>query len=161
MKCKPVHIHLKPDDKPHAKHVPIPIPVQLRDQVKADLDKDVKSGDISVSEPVTWYSSMVVTADIIHTAPQSWLAKVECTVFRETHHCEPPLKLVMQVQAESLKKVIDLNDGYHSISIDEERSNLTTFITPFGRYKHLYVRGYVATGDAYTRYYDNVIKEII
>ena len=55
MKCKDVHIHLKPDAKPYATHVPISVPIHWRDEVKADLDRDAKNGvidEVPVGEPL-------------------------------------------------------------------------------------------------------------
>ena len=165
MNCKPVHIHLKPDAKPHARHVPIPIPMHWRDQVKADLDKDVENGVIEpvpVGEPVTWCSPMVVAAKKDGTPRRTVdLQKLNAQCVRETHHCEPPFKLAMQIPAGTLKTVIDAKDGYHSIPLDEESRHLTTFITPWGRYRYLRLpQGYVAAGDAYTRRYDEIIKGV-
>ena len=39
MNRKPVQIHLKPDAVPQAVHVPIPIPIYWKDQVKADIER--------------------------------------------------------------------------------------------------------------------------
>jgi hypothetical protein len=165
MNCKPVHIHLKPDAEPHARHVPIPIPVHWREQVKADLDRDVENGvvePVPIGEPVTWCSPMVVAAKKDGTPRRTVdLQKLNAHCLRETHHCEPPFKLAMQVPAGTLKTVIDAKDGYHSIRLDKESRHLTTFITPWGRYRYLRLpQGYVAAGDAYTRRYDEVIKEV-
>ena len=52
-------------------------------------------------------------------------------------------------------------DGYHAIELDAESQPLTTFITEWGRYIYLCLpQGYLAAGDAYTRRYDEVIKDI-
>ena len=80
---------------------------------------------------------------------------------RETHHCESPFKLACQVPAGTKKTVIDATDGYHSIPLDEASRHLTTFITPWGRYRYLRLpQGYIAAGDAYTRRYDEIIKDV-
>ena len=65
MNCKPVHIHLKQNAIPSAIHVPIPVPIHWKDEVKASLDKDVASGiieSVPIGEPVSWCSPMVVVA---------------------------------------------------------------------------------------------------
>ena len=65
MKCKPVHIHLKPDAVPHARHVPVPVPIHWKEQVKADLLRDVENDiieEVPIGEPVVWCSQMVVAA---------------------------------------------------------------------------------------------------
>ena len=64
MLCKPVHIHLKPDLKPYAVHIPIPVPFHWKEEVKANSDKDMKNGIIEpvpIGEAVSRCSLMVVT----------------------------------------------------------------------------------------------------
>ena len=165
MRCKPVHIHVKPGAEPHARHFPIPMPVHWRDEVKAGIDKDINNGVIEpvpVGEPLSWCSPMVVAAKKDGTPRRTVdLQKLNAQCLRETHHCEPPFKLAMQVPAGTMKTVIDAKDGYHSIELDEESRPLTTFITPWGRYRYLRLpQGYVAAGDAYTRRYDEVIRDV-
>ena len=65
MNCKPVPIHLKLDPVPHAVHVPIPIPMHWKDQVKAGKERDIADGileAVSIGVPATWCFPMVVTA---------------------------------------------------------------------------------------------------
>ena len=53
------------------------------------------------------------------------------------------------------------NDGYHQVPLDEESSKLTTFITEFGRFQYLRApQGHLASGDAYTRHYDDIISDV-
>ena len=59
------------------------------------------------------------------------------------------------------KTVLDAVDGYHTVTLDEESQPLTTFITELGRFMYLRMpQGYLASGDAYTRRYDEIIKDI-
>ena len=165
MRCPPVHIHLKEDAQPYARHVPITIPVHWRDTVKADIDRDVENGVIEpvpIGEPVSWCSPMVVAAKKDGRPRRTVdLQRLNAQCLRETHHCEPPFKLALQVPAGTFKTVIDAKDGYHSIELDEESRPLTTFITPWGRYRYRRLpQGYVAAGDAYTRRYDEIIKNV-
>ena len=52
-------------------------------------------------------------------------------------------------------------DGYHAIELDAESQPITTFITEWGRCIYLRLpQEYLAAGDAYTRRYDEVIKNI-
>ena len=67
----------------------------------------------------------------------------------------------MQVPPNTKKTVLDTVDGYHSIILDEEAQPLTTFISEWGKFMYLRMpQGYLASGDAYTRRYDEVIKDI-
>ena len=165
MNCKPVHIHLKENAVPTAVHVPIPIPLHWKQEIKADLDRDVKNGIIEpvpIGEPVTWCSPMVVIPKKNGKPRRTVdLQKLNSQCLRETHHCQAPFKLACQVPKGMKKTVLDATDGYHSIPLDDESKPLTTFITEWGRFRYLRLpQGFVAAGDAYTRRYDEVIKDI-
>ena len=56
---------------------------------------------------------------------------------------------------------MDAVDGYHAVPLHIDSRPLTNFITPFGafRYKRL-PQGFLASGDAYTRRYDELISHI-
>ena len=59
------------------------------------------------------------------------------------------------------RKLLDAVDAYNSILLDKDSQPLTTFITEWGRFMYLRMpQGYLASGDAYTRRYDEVIKDI-
>ena len=166
MNTKPVHIHLKEDATPFATHVPIPVPIHWKEEIKANIDRDVANGVIEpvpIGEPVTWCSPMVVTTRKGSTKPRRTvdLQKLNAQCLRETHHCQSPFKLACQIPANTKKTVFDATDGYHSIELDDESKPLTTFITVWGRYRYRRLpQGYSAAGDAYTRRYDEIIKDV-
>ena len=165
MKAKPAHIHINSDAKPHVKHTPIPIPFNLKQSVKKSLDDDVLRGIIApvpIRTPVEWCTTMVIAqkknGSIRRTVDLQHLNK-QCK--RETHHCPSPFQLACQVPANTKKTVFDAVDGYHAIPLDEESQHLTTFITEWGRYRYLRMpQGFLASGDAYTSRYDDIIKDI-
>ena len=58
------------------------------------------------------------------------------------------------------KTVSDAWNGYHSVPLQPEDRHFTTFITPLGRYRYCSApQGYIASGDAYTRRFDEVAAE--
>ena len=60
------------------------------------------------------------------------------------------------------KTVLDAVDGYHSIPLDEESQPLINFIMEWGRFMYLRMpQGYLASGDAYTRSYNKIIKDTL
>ncbi|CAC5407544.1 unnamed protein product [Mytilus coruscus] len=60
-----------------------------------------------------------------------------------------------------VETVLDAWNGYHSVPIPEEDRHLTTIITPWGRYRYkTSPQGYIASGDAYTRRYDEIVADI-
>ena len=59
------------------------------------------------------------------------------------------------------KTVFDCCNGYHSIPLHEEDRHLTTFITPWGRYRYKTApQGYIASGDSYSRPCDELVSHI-
>ena len=116
VETKPVHIHLKPDAKPHAQHVPIPIPFHWKSDVKNDLDLDVERGPVPIGTPVQWCSRMLVTAKK-NGKPRRVVdfQKLNAQCLRETDHCPSPFQADFQVSANSKKTVFDAVDGYHSV----------------------------------------------
>ena len=104
MNCKPAHIHLKQDAVPFAAHVPIPVPIHWKEQVKANLDKDVKDGVIEavpVGEPVVWCSPMFVTAK------KRWKTTLYCRSTEVEHAVPtrtPPLSKPVQTGMPSVAK---------------------------------------------------------
>ena len=165
MDTKPAHIHLKADATPHARHNPIPVPFHLKETIKKSLDDDVKRGIITpvpIGTPVEWCTTMVTATkkngSIRRTVD---LQQLNAQSKRETHHCPSPFQLACQVPSNTKKTVFDAVDGYHAIPLDEESQHLTTFITEWGRYMYLRMpQGFVASGDAYTSRYDDIIKDI-
>ena len=165
MKCEPVHIHLRKDAKPWAIHRPFQIPLCWKDEVKASLDRDVRDGiieEVPIGEPVTWCSPMIVVQKK-DGRPRRTIdfQKLNSQCDRETHHCQSPFQLALQVPNGTKKTVLDATDGYHSIPLDDTSKPLTTFITEWGRYRYRRLpQGYVAAGDAYTRRYDSIITGV-
>ena len=79
---------------------------------------------------------------------------------RETHHTQSPFHQARSVPSGKKKTVIDAWNGYHSIPLHKDDFHLTTFITPWGRYRYKVApQGYLASGDSYTRRYDQVVAE--
>ncbi|KAK3788810.1 hypothetical protein RRG08_029257 [Elysia crispata] len=82
---------------------------------------------------------------------------------RETHHTPSPFHQARSVPHGKKKTVLDAWNGYHSVPIRAEDRHLTTFITPWGRYRYKTTpspQGYIASGDGYTRRYDEIVAEI-
>ena len=80
---------------------------------------------------------------------------------RETHHVKPPFLQARSIPRDTWKSVTDAWNGYHSVPLREEDRYLTTFITPWGRYRYKVApQGATPSGDAYTRRYDEVIADV-
>ena len=59
------------------------------------------------------------------------------------------------------RQVVDCWNGFHSCPLRESDRHLTTFITPSGRFRYITApQGYLASGDGYTRRYDEIISNV-
>merc|ERR1711994_840436 len=80
---------------------------------------------------------------------------------REPHHVKSPFQQAKSIPPNTYKTVVDCWNGYHSVPIREEDRHLTTFITPFGRFRYCTApQGFKASGDGYTRRYDEIIADV-
>ena len=81
-------------------------------------------------------------------------------VARETHHTPSPFHQARGIPENKRKTVFDAWNGYHchSVRLHEDDKHLTTFITPWGRYRYCVApQGYRASSDGYTRRYDEIV----
>ena len=71
-----------------------------------------------------------------------------------------PFHQARLVPPNTKKTVLDAWNGYHSVPLHEDDLHYTTFITPWGRYRYRVApQGYIASGDSYTRRYDEIVAE--
>ena len=139
---------------PVAHHTPVPVPIHWQERVNADIERDVALGvlePVPIGEPVTWCHCMVVCAkkngQPRRTVDFQPLNKYAA---RETHHTQSPFLQARAVPRNMRKTVFDAWNGYHSVPICEEDRHLTTFITPWGRYRYRTApQRYIASGDGY------------
>jgi hypothetical protein len=160
----PLVIALKPDAKPSAVHVPAPVPIHFQAEVKKGLDRDVALGvleKVPVNTPVEWLHRMVI-APKKNGSPRRTvdLQALNRASIRQTHHTASPIHTASSIPMEVKKTCLDAWNGYHSVSLDEKSRKLTSFITPWGAYRYKTApQGYLASGDAYTHRYDNIVRD--
>ena len=80
---------------------------------------------------------------------------------REHYQSAPPAEAVADIAAEKAKVFtkLDALKGYHQCLLDEESQLLTTFITPFGRYKFLHAPyGLSSISEHYNRRMDEAFE---
>ena len=164
MSGPPIRLMVDPDARPVAYHTPIPVPVHWQDDVKAGLDQDVRLGVIEpvpVGTPVTWCHKMVICPKKSGKPRRTVdLQPLNRHATRETHHTQSPFHQARAVPHHMKKTVFDAWNGYHSIALDERDRHLTTFITPWGRYRYLVApQGYISSGDGYSRRFDEIVAD--
>ena len=142
-------------------YTPIPVAFHWKKQVKADLDRDVRLGIIErvPQGELSEYCSRMVIAPKSNGKPRRTIdfQQLNKATIREVHHTPSPINLVSQIPADMVKTVLDAWNGYHSLLLDPESKELTTFNTEWGRYRYLRgPQGFHGTGDAYTRRFDDI-----
>ena len=157
----PLELHVDPKARPFAVHTPASVPIHWAEKVKSDLDRDVELGvleRVNENTPVTWCHRMVVcrkrNGDPRRTVD---LQPLNAASIRQCHPTAPPLQQAMDIPHGVKKSTLDAWNGYHSVEIRESDRHLTTFITPWGRFRYKTApQGYLASGDAYTHRYDKI-----
>ena len=159
----PLELHLDPQAKPVAVHVPAQVPINWQLPVKAGLDRDCELGVIErvpLNTPTTWQHRMVVVAK--HDgSPRRTVDFRHLNKFtpRQTHHTQSPWSIASSIPEGVYKTSFDCWHGYHSLQIAEEDRDKTTFITPWGRYRYLTLpQGVLCAGDAYTDRMDRLFE---
>ena len=118
------------------------MPFAYRDKLKAELELLQQQGIIApVTEATCWCAPIVVTpkkgTDRIRMCVD--LSKLNRFVLRERYQSPALAEAVADVTANEAKyfTVMDATKGYHQCPLAEDSQELTTFITPFGRFKYL------------------------
>ena len=139
MAGEPVKIKPKKGAKPFKVNGPRPIPIPMRSEVKKLLDDLEAKGVIEkVTTPTDWVHPM--------TCVRKSNGKLRlCVDLRQLNkHGERPVyptrspkDVVSGVPASARWfSTFDASSGYFQVPLAEESQELTTFITPWGRYKH-------------------------
>ena len=162
----PAQIHLREGFQiPKPAYTPAPVAEHWAARVKEALDKDVESGillRVPLNEPTVWCARMVVVrkkdGSPRRTVDYQSLNK-QCV--REPIYSASPFHTARKIPQQTYKSIFDAVDGYHSVEIDESSSKLTTFITPWGRYRYLrFPQGHCAAGDAFNGRVESILSNI-
>ena len=136
------HISLTEDAQPFCVRTPRTIPFAYRDKLKAELDHLQAQGIVApVTVPTDWCAPIVVApkknSDKIRLCID--LSRLNRYVKRERYQSVTPAQAVADIASENAKifTKLDALKGYHQCPLDEASQLLTTFITPFGRFKFL------------------------
>lgn len=130
-------IELQPQAKPSAIFTPRKVPLPLRDKVRAELTRMENQGVIpKVTKPSTWCAGMVVV-------PKKSGAVRICvdfrplneSILREVHPLPTVDEILSQFAGAKVFTKLDANSGFWQIPLEENSKELTTFITPFGRFR--------------------------
>ena len=164
MTGQPLTAHFRPDAQGKVFHTPIPVPHHWKSAVKSDLDRDVQLGTIEPvpqGVPTKWCARMVVVPKKDGTPRRTVdLQHLNIATYRETHHVASPFDQASVIPPHTKKTILDAWNGYHSLPLDNQSKDATTFITEWGRYRYRRApQGFHATGDTYNRRFDDITMD--
>ena len=130
-------IKMNPSASPKV-HPPRRVPLEIRDKVKVKLEEMESKGVISkVNDPTSWVNSLVVetkaNGELRLCLDPTDLNK---DIMREYHPIPVVDDIVPELNGSDLFTKLDLKDGYWHIKLTKAASYLTTFSTPFGKYRY-------------------------
>ena len=151
----PMVIHVAEDATPFAVRTARQVPFAWRDEVKTQLDQMVLQGIIAPlgAEPADWCHPLVLVAKASGVRICIDLTKLNKFVKRPLHPLITPREAVSQVPTGAkFFTTLDAKSGYWQLPLHVDSQHLTTFMTPWGRFKFLRApMGLVSTGDEYCR----------
>ena len=117
-----------------------PVPVSLRDAVQAKL-KELEDADIiekvPVGTPTQWCSALHVVPkkdkSVRITIDPKDLNKA---LLREYHPTNTVDDVAQRCKSARYLTVLDANQGYFQLALDEESKDYTSFNTPYGRFRY-------------------------
>ena len=130
------HIKLAAQITP-VQHAPRHVPMAIRNHLKRTLDEMVRADIIvPVTEPTQWISSMVVAPKKNGTLRICLDPKNLKAAIQREHYPLPTIEdIATRLYGAKVFTVLDVKSGFWHVQLDEPSSYLTTFHTPFGRYR--------------------------
>ena len=134
-----VHTIVLKDDAAAVIHAPRRVAVAKRPELKRELDRQVKNGFLSkVTEPTDWVNSLVIV-EKSNGQMRLCIDPKDLNKVVKREHFQIPTKEEILGKLRDAKwfSKLDATAGFHQIKLDKPSSMLTTFNTPFGRYRYL------------------------
>ena len=116
------------------------VPLSLKDRLKQELTRFEKE-HVIIKEKVTkdWLSSLVVTEKPNETRRVCIDPQHLNRVLKRSHYPLPVIEGILpELTVVEVFSKADLKDGFLQIQLNEESSELTTFQTPWGRYRYVW-----------------------
>ena len=133
-----VHLTVRKDAEPVVRAART-LPEALKDDVREELDRHVAEGIMcKVDCPTDWVNQMSVVKKKSGAIRVCVDPRTLNKSLKREHYRLPVLDDVLpRLAGAKVFSVCDLKQGYHHVELDEESSYLTTFATPFGRFRWL------------------------
>ena len=115
------------------------VPLSLKERLKQELTRLERANVIKrEEEPTDWVSSLVVTEKPNGKLRVCIDSQRLNTALKRSHYPLPVIEDILPELADvKVFSKADLKDGFLQIQLDEDSSKLTTFQTPWGRYRYL------------------------
>ena len=115
------------------------VPLSLKERLKQELTRLERANVIKrEEEPTDWVSSLVVTEKPNGKLRVCIDPQRLNTALKRSHYPLPVIEDILPELADvKVFSKADLKDGFLQIQLDEDSSKLTTFQTPWGRYRYL------------------------
>ena len=124
-------------------HPPRSLPVAMTERVQQKLEEMVAANIIEqVNYPTDWVSSMLVVSKPSTEAEGETKLRIcldprdlNLAIKREHFPIPTIEEIATRLNGAKLFSVFDASNGFWQVERDDESSSLTTFNTPFGRYR--------------------------
>ena len=120
-------------------HAPRRVAVAKRPELKKELERQVQQGILAkVDEPTDWVNSLVVV-EKANGKMRLCIDPKDLNKQIKREHFQLPTKdeILGSLAGSKWFSKLDATAGFHQIQLDKPSSMLTTFNTPFGRYRYL------------------------
>ena len=162
--CMPGTHSIKIDNSVTPKvHPPRKVPISLKQRVKEELGRMEALGVITrQKEPTPWVNSMVTVVKPngkirICIDPRD----LNNAIQREHYHMKTIEEVVAEMPNAKVFSKLDATSGFWQLALDEASSKLTTFNTPFGRYRFLRAPfGIKSIPEMYQRCMSEIVEDI-
>ena len=157
-----INIYIEENSTPVV-HAPRRIPHALRDRLKQELDSMEKSGVIAkVTRPTDWVNSLVVVEKPNKKLRICLDPKDLNNAVKRPHYAMPTLEdTLARIPGAKFFSKLDAKSGYWQLKLTKEASFLTTFNSPFGRYRFLRMPfGLISAQDEFQRKMDETFEGI-
>ena len=132
-------VHLEIDETVPPVQMPLRrLPIGVRDKVATELQRMEENGIIeSVTEPSSWVSALLVVTKANGNGIRICIdPKPLNKALKRAHYRMPTIDDILpQLSGAKIFSTVDAKDGFWHLKLDQESSRLTTFETPFGRYR--------------------------
>ena len=160
---KPYHIQLKEDSVPVV-NPPRSVSIHLQDAFRKELERMESLGIISkVTQPTEWVNSFVIVDKGGGKGIRVCLdpRDINKNIKREHYYTRKIDDITPKMTGCTHFTVVDARSGYWMVALDEESSLLTTFSTPFGRFKYNRLPfGIVVAQDIFQRKMDSLFGDL-